>query len=393
MVLISTLPNSLRLPTLEQRRPKGIGISPYPFRSLIRYFLNALFNGWFSYLNPDRQRMKLLAREGCITHVDSTESSISSFKVVFLGDIMVSRSGKPPQFTTDLKKVLEGADVIVANLESPVVDDAKIIRRGLSLNFAMNRSFLSTICACNRTAKWVFSIANNHVCDTSQKSTVDVSGVEATINHIRIAVPGAEVIGAEIGAAKSVLSLQIDKGPKVGIVGWTEVMNRDKKHYKKPIIRETDLTDAKMIQIKEAHDLLIGFAHGNEEQSYYPLKKTRERWMRLIDGKKFDFIVGHGPHVLQPAEKVGSQGLLFHSIGNFCSPLGKSQTKIGCIPEMTISHIDGKVSRTDYKVHILQQHQETLSLNQDLKQNSQRYPGQIRRLKKIWKPLFEAQES
>ncbi|MCA6600096.1 MAG: CapA family protein, partial [Pseudanabaena sp. M57BS1SP1A06MG] len=178
------------------------------FPSSKRFLGNAKF--FRSSFNILLNSIKPLAREGCITHANSTESPVSSFKVVFLGDIMVSRSGKPPQFTTDLKKVLMGADVIIANLESPLVDDAKIIKRGLSLNFAMNRSFLSTICACKRTAKWVFSIANNHVCDTSQKSTVDVSGVEATLNHIRTAVPGAEAIGAEIGAAKSVLSLQID---------------------------------------------------------------------------------------------------------------------------------------------------------------------------------------
>ena len=78
-------------------------------------------------------------------------------------------------------------------------------------------------------------------------------------------------------------------------------------------------------------------SYGNEEQSYYPLKETRDRWVNLINERQFDVIVGHGPHVLHPAEQVG-QGLLFHSIGNFCSPVGRSQTKVGCIPEMTIQY-------------------------------------------------------
>jgi poly-gamma-glutamate capsule biosynthesis protein CapA/YwtB (metallophosphatase superfamily) len=300
--------------------------------------------------------MKLLTKEGKIKKGGISDTSTSSLKIVFLGDIRVSRSGKPPKLDADLKKLLKNADVIVANVESPVVNSKKNTKRGLSLNFEMDSSFLTSIHACNRKAKWVFSIANNHACDTSRKNGEDVSGVKTTIDNIRSAIPNAEIIGAEIGEAKSVLSLQVESGPKIGLVGWTEVMNHDKQHYKKKIIRETDLTSAKIAKIKDKHDMLIGFAHGNEEQSYYPLKETRDRWCNLISERKFDVIVGHGPHVLQPAEQVGKQGLLFHSIGNFCSPLGKSQTKIGCIPELAIHHDkDGQISSTDYKTHILQQ--------------------------------------
>ena len=174
----------------------------------------------------------------------------------------------------------------------------------------MDRSFLEQIYACNKTAQWVFSIANNHALDNSRKNKTDVSGVVATINNIKAVIPEAEVIGAYIGTAKSVLSLQVNKGPKIGIVGWTEVMNSDHQveNYKKKVIRETDLTDEALREIRDDHDLLIGFAHGNEEQSYYPLKETRDRWLRWITERKFDHIFGHGPHVLHPAEKVGEEG-------------------------------------------------------------------------------------
>jgi poly-gamma-glutamate capsule biosynthesis protein CapA/YwtB (metallophosphatase superfamily) len=252
----------------------------------------------------------------------------------------------------------------------------------------MPNAFLSNIYLCNRAAKWVFSIANNHACDTSRKSEQDVSGVEITIDSIRSAIPDAEIVGAEIGLAKSVLSFQVEEGPKIGLVGWTEVMNHDKQHHKKKIIRETDITDAVATQIRDSHDMLFGFAHGNEEQSYHPLKETRDRWCSLIDKKKFDVIVGHGPHVLHPGERVGEEGLLFHSIGNFCSPVGKSQTKIGCVPEVTIHHQKDKISFTAYKIHLLQQQGESLSLIEDLNAKSQVYPGIIHRLKNIWKTLF-----
>ena len=387
MIRISSVDNSFALSRPGYRKPKGIGISPYSFLSLIRYIVNALFNGYFSYINPDHNKMKLLSKEGRIIKRHLSEPT-SSLKIVFLGDIMVSRSGRLPQLSSGLKKVLEDADIIVANVESPVVNSDKVIKRGCSLNFEMPNAFLSSIYLCNRAAKWVFSIANNHACDTSRKNEQDISGVETTIDSIRAAIPDAEIVGAEIGLAKSVLSLQVEEGPKIGFVGWTEVMNHDKQHHKKKIIRETDITDAVATDIKDSHDMLFGFAHGNEEQSYYPLKETRDRWCSLLDKTKFDVIVGHGPHVLHPAEQVGEEGLLFHSIGNFCSPVGKSQTKIGCVPEIMIHYQKDKISSTDYKIHLLQQQDESLSVIEDLNAKSQIYPGIIHRLKNIWKTLF-----
>lgn len=225
MIKISSVDNSFTLSNPDYRIPKGIGVSPYPFRSLIRYIANAIFNGYFSYINPDHNKMRLLSKEGRIKTRDSSEQT-SSLKVVFLGDIMVSRSGKPPKLSNDLEEVLKTADIIVANVESPVVNSDKVIKRGCSLNFEMPNSFLSSIYSCNRAAKWVFSIANNHACDTSRKNEQDVSGVETTIGSIRAAIPDAEIVGAEIGSAKSVLTLQVEGGPKIGFVGWTEVMNR-----------------------------------------------------------------------------------------------------------------------------------------------------------------------
>lgn len=388
MVLINSVPNEFKLCNIEKRKPTGFCLSPYPLISLIRYIVNSLFNGLFSYINPDRSKMKLLANEGRIQKGGIAGSPTDSIKILFLGDIMVSRSGNPPTLSSDLKKLLKTADIIIANVESPVVNKEQPTKRGISLNFTMSASFLSTICSVNQTAKWVFNIANNHACDTSRKNTHDVTGINTTIDNLLKVAPHVEVIGAETGLSKPVLSLQIHEGPKIGVIGWTDLMNRDHEHYKKGIIRDSDLSPDAVEKVKDKHDILIGFAHGNEEQSYYPLKATRDRWSNLIDQNKFDLIVGHGPHVLHPAEQIG-QGLLFHSIGNFCSPYGKSQTKVGCIPEITLHYSKKKLMSTQYKTHITQQQDESVSLIHDLKGKSQKYPEIINRLKKIWGSLSD----
>ncbi|NGX60501.1 MAG: Capsule biosynthesis protein CapA [Chlamydiae bacterium] len=363
------------------------GISPYSLICTIRYLVNLLFNGFFSYINPDSSKMDLLRNQGRISYGNLSSQDRSTLKVIFLGDVMMSRSGEPPRINPDLSHLLESADIIVANIESPVVNNGSPTRRGLSLNFEMDTSFLSSIHSSNRKAKWILSIANNHACDNSMGNNQDVSGIEKTIDNIKSVIPDAEVIGAEIGSARTALSLRLEDGPTLGFVGWTEVMNRDYRHYKKKIIRETDLADSAITQIKDKVDMLFGFAHGNEEQSYSPLKETRDRWRDLLCEHKFDVIVGHGPHVLQPAEQVGEKGLLFHSIGNYCSPIGKSQTKVGAIPELTIHYSKEGISFTDYKINILEQDNGRLSLIQDLNTEPQKHPDIISRLRRIWKPL------
>ena len=73
--------------------------------------------------------MRLLEKEGSIYHRDIGQKQTSSVKVVFLGDIMVLKSGQPPKLSDDLKKVLENANIIVANVESPVVN-ARTSKKG-----------------------------------------------------------------------------------------------------------------------------------------------------------------------------------------------------------------------------------------------------------------------
>lgn len=385
-VSLITEENKFSLYNIEHRKPKGFFISPYPFPALIRYFINYLFNGLFSYRNPDRNKMELLGKKGRIIHKKEIQKeNISSVKIVFLGDIMVTKTGKPPSLNEDLKRKLLNADVIVANVEAPVVKSKRIIKRGTSLKFEMQNSYLKSLYACNQSAKWVFSIANNHACDTSTANSKDISGIEKTIENIHKAIPSSEIIGAEIGSAKSVLSLQVENGPRIGIIAWTELMNRHKLHFQKKFITDTDLTEEVIAKVKEEHDYLIGFPHGNEEQSYFPLKPTRDRWVKWIDPQRFDAIIGHGPHVVQPAELVHSKGLLFHSIGNFCSPKGGSQTKIGCIPKIKLNYQDGKTTSIDYRIHLLQQKKERVSL---LTEKNILYPNIIKRFKKMWPNLF-----
>lgn len=218
----------------------------------------------------------------------------------------------------------------------------------------------------------------------------DISGINNTIRLIKQHIPHAHVIGAQLDQTQSILSLQVKDGYKIGIIGWTEVMNNDKKNNKKPIVRGEDINPALLESIKKkaGYNLLIGFPHGNEEQSYEPLKETRDRWMAITGPTMFDVIVGTGPHVVQPAEKRNGR-LIFHSIGNFFSPKGRSQTKVGCVPELVIKTDLQHRMQALYSVHFLQQHEDTVSLF-TLNDAGILYPEIADRLRNIWDPSIHA---
>ncbi len=380
---IQTINTQNFIPISANRKPIGFLCFPYSFFSIIRYLFNYISNGFFSYKNPDIRSMHLLNKKGSIQVLDPIGRlrETSEIKILFLGDIMLSKSGNPFKIDNSVQKLLKSADLIIANVESPIVDRKDKIKRGLTLRFEMPISFLESIYKCNESAKWVFNIANNHALDTSNKNSKDLSGLIKTAKIIKQNIPGSEVIGANVGFAKSILSLKPENGPKIGVVGWSEIMNGDKKHFKKPVVRGVDLISKVVEKIKRDHNFLIGFAHGNEEQSYHPLKNTRDRWINLIDQDKFDLIVGHGPHVVQPSEKIKNR-LLFHSIGNFCSPSGPSQTKIGLIPKITLKYDKENVIEAEYNMHILERESESISAF-TLKNYHGKYSKIVNRLRKI----------
>ncbi len=377
------LPAAHAIAQSSSRKPRGLWYSPYSAPALSRYLLNFFTNGYFSYKNPDRSSMQVLPQEGTVA-LNDKKYTPSATKIIFLGDIMVSASGNPPILDDSVKRLLQSADIIVANVESPLVESqGGIIKRcGSSLQFKMDATYLQVIYDYNKHAQWVMSIANNHACDTSDKGAQDVSGLIATAALIKKYMPNATVIGAHVGSAQSVVAVQLQNGVKIGCVAWTDLMNNDALHVNKPVVRGEDIRPQHIQSLKNdaGFDLLIGFAHGNEEQSYEPLKATRDRWRAVTSPAMFDVIVGTGPHVAHAGERHNER-LVLHSIGNFCSPKGSSQTKVGLIPELTV-HADTQGIKIAHKTHFMQQ-TEKLSLF-SLDKAEAAYPEIAHRLKSLW---------
>lgn len=281
---------------IDKRKAEGILVSPYSISETLRFIFNDVTGGIWSFDKPTK--MNTLYNHDVITYNDKNDKS--KVKIIFLGDIMLSFTGIFPLIDYSLKKLLSTADIIIANIESPVVSSSHIIKRGFLPSFSMNVDYLTDLYKCNKKALWILSVANNHACDNciDQKDT----SITNTAVNLKKLFKNSIIIGADIDEINTVATIEIPKGPKIGVIAWTDVMNYNNTHYKQRIVRGSDITLENIKDVSKSFDFLIGFPHGNIEQHYNPDPKTRLNWLNLLNG--FDLIVGHGPHVVHQQKYI-----------------------------------------------------------------------------------------
>jgi len=114
------------------------------------------------------------------------------------------------------------------------------------------------------------------------------------------------------------------QGLRVAFLGFTDLFNIDlNRRATEPWVRPLDLEPA-LHAVREARrqaDLVILSIHWGNEYQHLPTKRQRDLAKALI-AAGCDVILGHHPHVLQPAELLeveGRRGLVAYSLGNFIS--------------------------------------------------------------------------
>eukprot|EP00662_Eupelagonemidae_sp_cell21_P027748 gene27748-31084_t len=133
-------------------------------------------------------------------------------------------------------------------------------------------------------------------------------------------------------------------GARVGVVAWTRWMNWPARAGAAPVWRTADVERVRVtappggwaaLRAARGVDILIGFPHWGREQSYLP-DPADAALARRLASQGFDLICGHGPHVVQCAERVGDC-VVVYSIGNTCSRGGRPQAKLGALLRVTFA--------------------------------------------------------
>jgi gamma-polyglutamate biosynthesis protein CapA len=223
-----------------------------------------------------------------------------SVSIINFGDVMFDRGvrnvmskGRDPfEYIKKDKNVLEKYDVVIANLEGPIVemDRKKCQQKAYNFQFASTTTDLLKSVGIN-----MVNIANNHNYDCYKV------GFESTKNYL--AGSGIEYIG-DTELEKSYLIKEIN-GKKVAFVGMDETIQPIPLYNFYPLIKQLD----------SEVDFIIVNIHWGTEYSLEATQKQKNIAHALVDNG-VDVIFGHHPHVIEPLE-IYKEKAIFYSLGNF----------------------------------------------------------------------------
>lgn len=242
-------------------------------------------------------------------------------RLVAVGDILMHQDVKTsaeqapqgfPALWSDLVPLFREADVAFGNLETPVAPATG--RPGVPFQFNAPAALPGALRASGFT---VLSTANNHAFDQGAK------GVRETLDRLRAEQLLAVGSGEDRPRAEA-LQIVERQGLKVAFLGFTDIfnVNLDRKATE-PWVRPLDLEPA-LAAVREARtraDLVVVSVHWGNEYQRQPTKRQRDIARRLVEAG-CDLVLGHHPHVLQPAEILeagGRKALVAYSLGNFIS--------------------------------------------------------------------------
>lgn len=163
-------------------------------------------------------------------------------------------------------------------------------------------------------------------CDTASNHTLDLGqeGVAATIRSLRRA--GVEQTGsfASRRAQRRTLMLEAE-GVKVALVSYTTDTNGIPLPAPYTVNVATGprpvIADARRARERGADAVIVTMHWGSEiapEYSPDPSREVRRFARRLLEAPEITAVVGHGPHVVQPIERLGGELIAF-SVGNLIS--------------------------------------------------------------------------
>jgi len=346
---------------LRKESPAGFWFSPYDFSQSVKYMKMKKASGENSSPNyafvPAADNLTF-GPEGAAPEPEADDDD-DTITLAIVGDVMPMNGELAPFADPRLKAVFERADVCFVNIEAPVCHVAKIAEMDMLAGGGANCSFDIALDFIKEALvnvgavpeKTIATLANNHAGDMGMAGM----GIEITrknLNSIGLTVVGL----AGVGPLPGMLTKMQVKGVTIGVVAWTRWMNNNERLRDLPVWRQEDVAAVDWASVKSSEkvDFLLGYPHWGFEQSYVPDVQDTKLAAKLLGAGGFDFICGHGPHVLQPVEVREGGGAVCYSAGNLCSMRGKWQTKLGGIVEVTIKK--GKLGA--YRVHSYVQKQE-----------------------------------
>lgn len=255
----------------------------------------------------------VIAPVGQIAEIASGQQKKIVF--VFGGDVMLGRMinwelkqlGDYSVPFQRIKTVWQNAEVVMVNLESPLVEDCPV-KPSRTMTFCAEPQFARVLKDAGVTH---VSFANNHYFDYGR------IGFEQTNKYLRD--QGIEVInhGQEL--------IQEIQGERIGFLSWNLTWNS---------VSENVLQSA-VFSLRPRVDFLVVNFHWGEEYKDQP-NEYQKKLARLLIDSGADLVIGHHPHHIQAVEKYKGS-LIFYSLGNLIfDQMWSEKTRLGMLAKITL---------------------------------------------------------
>jgi poly-gamma-glutamate synthesis protein (capsule biosynthesis protein) len=231
--------------------------------------------------------------------------------IVFVGDIMLSRNvgnflkknNKHKIISDELVNILNKSDLCIGNLESPVSNKDKIVKKN---GFCAEYQTLMQIEKIN-----MVSLGNNHVFDCG------IDGVFDTINRLKdVRIKWSGVIDDHEDIVTPV-EYNV-KNKKIAIYSCVVdecIGNDDRKNNIKLIKISDKRVQDSIKKYKSISDIIIVLIHGGNEMISYPQPSFKKICRQVIENGA-DMVVTTHPHVLGGFEEYMGK-YIFYSMGDF----------------------------------------------------------------------------
>jgi hypothetical protein len=248
------------------------------------------------------------------------EPKAEKLELTFVGDIIFGRyrdnnvfdpivEGDPMMPFDEVRPLLQ-SDVVVGNLETPVIEDLpEKSPIGAQYRFGGSRQMVRDYLGDFS----VLSLANNHYFDLREDGQVQSPKI--------LAEEGIFPIGASrTDEPLYRIETYSTKGWKIGFLAVTNRVNAPVRPNtpQVPYIELVDMPDTLLPIVEQAradHDLIIVAVHWGDEYLEDPNIYQQKVARKLIEGG-VDMVIAHHSHVLQAIERH-KDGLIAYSLGNF----------------------------------------------------------------------------
>lgn len=233
-----------------------------------------------------------------------------SIRIKAVGDISFEgkESDKPSMdHFEDIIEPLSTADIVVGNLESPLLDSGIALQHKCLLRGSPQWALV-----LKNAGIGIVSLANNHVMDYSKEGLFSTM---AALDKVGIRHVGA---GNNSHEANSPLIVDI-RGKKIAFLGRSSVIVGASIYATQATpgaaFLDVNETISSIKACRDKADYVILLVHWGLEEYLYPAPPQRQLARHFIEAG-VNVIIGHHPHVIQGIEYYKTSAILY-SLGNF----------------------------------------------------------------------------